>query len=58
MCRRAFLSRFPAGAARFAAQPSAEELTTITIGAALMVGAGIVAMTRAPEHGYALVSIG
>lgn len=35
-----------------------KELTTNTIGGAQFVPAGIVAVTRAQEHGYALVSIG
>jgi intracellular sulfur oxidation DsrE/DsrF family protein len=35
-----------------------KELTTKTIGSAQFVPAGIVAVTRAQEHGYALVSIG
>lgn len=34
------------------------ELTTNTVGPATFVPAGIVAVTRAQEHGYAIVSIG
>ena len=42
------------------AEPDAvyKELTTNTIGSAQIVPAGIVAVTRAQEHGYAIVSIG
>jgi intracellular sulfur oxidation DsrE/DsrF family protein len=42
------------------AEPDAiyTELTTNTIGSAQIVPAGIVAVTRAQEHGYAIVSIG
>jgi intracellular sulfur oxidation DsrE/DsrF family protein len=35
-----------------------KELTTNTIGDAHFVPAGIVAVTRAQEHGYAFISIG
>jgi intracellular sulfur oxidation DsrE/DsrF family protein len=34
------------------------ELTSNTVGPAIFVPAGIVAVTRAQERGYALVSIG
>jgi intracellular sulfur oxidation DsrE/DsrF family protein len=53
MFRRTFLSRFSAATALFA-----NELTTNTVGNAHFVPAGIVAVTRAQEHGYALVGIG
>ena len=65
MLRRSFLSRLSAaapllGVKQTGATPEAvrTELTANLIGNAQIVPAGIVAVTRAQERGYLLVSIG